>query len=126
MSSERALAKREQEEELIKGALRRVATKATQTLEGLYEPELLPDGTANPAYNPDASRTWAGCTMKTRASLIIAKAAEGKNDNDLGRAFGVIILAGRAPSAQEWEQQAREVDEAERRKAAIDVEVVPK
>ena len=58
--------------------------------------------------------------------LVIAKAAEGKNDQDLGRSFGLIILTGRAPSAKEWEAEAKKVDEDERRKTAIDVEVTPK
>jgi hypothetical protein len=125
VSSEKALARREQEEELIRGALRRVAQKATKTLEGLYEPPTLEGGKPNPDFNPDADRTWAECTMRTRAALIIAKAAEGKNDQELGRAFGVIILTGRAASAQDWEAQAKEVDRQERERTAIDVTPEP-
>lgn len=121
MSSEKALARREEEEELIRGALRRVAQKATKTLEGLYEEELLPDGKPNPAYNDDAKKTWAECSMRTRASLIIARAAEGRNDQEIGHAFGVIILTGRAASASDWEAQAKEVDRQERERTAIDV-----
>ena len=126
--SEKALQRREAEEDLIRGALRRVAIKAAKTLEGLYEEPWLDDKKLkpNPAYNDDAHRTWADCTMKTRAALIIAKTAEGKNDVELGRALGVIILTGRAPSMEEWERRAKEVDEDERRKAAIDVEAVVK
>lgn len=120
--SEKALARREEEEIALKAALTRIATKAASTIEGLYEEAMLPDGRPNPAYNADAPMTWAECSMRTRASLIIHKATEGKQEADLGRALGVIFLAARAASAASWEQQAREVDEAERCKAAIDVE----
>lgn len=123
MPNERALARREAEEELIRSTLRGVAAKAAHTLDGLYEnPFLDEDRTEiNPKYNPDAHRTWAECSMKTRAALIITKAVEGKSDADMGRALGVIILTGRATSVKDWEAQAREVDEESRRRGAIDV-----
>jgi hypothetical protein len=122
MSKEsRALARREDIAELVRGTIQRVQQKAADTLEGLYEPEYI-DGQPNPKYNPDAVNTWADCSMKTRAALVIVKSAEGKNEVEFGRQFGVIILDARAPDAQTWEADARRVDDAERKKAAIDVE----
>ena len=109
------LVTRSEEEQALKACLTRVAQKAAKTIEGLYEDPGSRD------YNPDAEKTWAECSMKTRASLIIHKATEGKQEADLGRAFGVIILTARASSPADWEAQAKAVDEAERKKAAIDV-----
>lgn len=122
--SESAIARRAGEETALRARLTRIADKAAGCIEGLYEPASLPDGRPNPDYNPDATVTWAECSMRTRASLVIHKATEGKQEADLGRAFGLVILTARAVSAATWEQQAREVDEAERQKAAIDVEAV--
>lgn len=116
--ADRALARRDALAEVIAEKLQGLVAKAATTLEGLYlDPE-------DPNYNPDAKETWSNCSMKTRAALILCKAADDKQSPDMGRSFGVIILAGRAATAADWEAHAREVDEEERRKSAIDVEAV--
>lgn len=92
---------------------------AMKTLAGLYEPDVLEDGSPNPKHNPDANRTWSECSMKTRAALVMAKDMGLTSEQEMNekRVLGVVVLQSRADSASSWEAEARKVDEEERRKA---------
>lgn len=102
-------------EGVVKEVLARVAEKAAKTLEGLY---LKPD---DPDFNPDADKTWAECSMRTRAALVIAKGAQEHGLSD-GKVLGIVFLQGRARSQSEWEAEAKRVDIEERQ--AIEAKVV--
>lgn len=118
------LARMEAERQLCERAIAKVMRRAVRTVAGLYEEPLNPDGTPNKRWNKDADKTWNECSVKTRASLQIIKGLEQRNEGGDKRPLGVIVLQARAASASEWEAEAKRVDEAERRRAAIDVEVV--
>lgn len=98
---------------VVKEIMDRVQNHAAKALEGLYK------APGDKDYNPDADKTWAECSMRTRAALILAKSAQDQNTGD-GKPLGIVFLSLRAKSAKEWEAKAREVDEDER---VIDVEV---
>lgn len=97
---------------VVKEVMDRVQTHAAKTLEGLYKKP------GDPEYNDDADKTWAECSMRTRAALILAKSAQDQGGGD-GKPLGIVFLSLRANSSKEWEAKAREVDANER---VIDVE----
>lgn len=104
-------------DQLAKDVIAKVTNKAAKVLDGLYlEPH-------EPGYNPDAEKTWAECSMKTRASLILVKDAQARGDGGEGRVLGLILVKERASSKEEWELMARKVDEDERNRNAIEVKV---
>jgi hypothetical protein len=113
-----AVARMEAERELGRAIIAKVTRKAAQTIAGLYKRP------GERGYNIDADLPWSECSVKTRASLLLVKGMAAEPEQGDGRLFGVIIMQGRAPSAAQWEAEARAVDEDERRKGAIDV--VPK
>lgn len=107
-----------------RAAMATVYRRAAECLVGLYEPEFIKDEAGNevpnPKWNPDAKRTWAEASMKTRAALVLAKAQAENPDADIKAVFGVIIMKARASNPKEWEAEARRVEEEQKRKA-IDV-----
>ena len=89
----------------------RVQKHAAKAILGLYKKPSDKD------YNPDADKTWAECSMRTRAALILAKSAQDQGTGD-GKPLGIVFLSLRAKNAKEWEAKACEVDANE---AVIDV-----
>lgn len=107
----RTLAERARGDKAVAKLRRQLERKSTKVLVGLFKDPQDPD------YNPDADKTWAECSMRTRAALVIHRDFLPKeNQENAHRVLGVVFLQARAGSADEWEQQARAVDEAERRK----------
>lgn len=82
-----------------------------ETLRRLY----LPVG--DPDRHPDADRTWAECSMQTRAALAIGKAHSENPQADVKEMFGIIIVQGRSKSAHEWEAKAIQIDELQKQRA---------
>jgi hypothetical protein len=118
----------QEEAEACQRAIAKITRFAVKTVRGLYEEPFLPDGKPNPKYNRDADVKWSDCSVKTRASLRIVEGMTNRDGaaNDGRPTFGVIVLQGRASSADEWERDARKVHEDEVRRTAIDVEAEPK
>jgi hypothetical protein len=122
---EREAVMRKQETE-IRECLTRVAMKCAETLEDLYRP------VGDPKRHPDADKTWAECSMQTRAAIHLAKVTEQNPEKDIPAVCGLIIVSARVKSIKEWEQKALAVEAEQRRKAreaaklsAIDAEATP-
>lgn len=108
-----------EDEQGVRKIMLKVFRDGADTLRRLY----LKDG--DPDQHPDAHRTWAECSMQTRAALALAK-AHGENPTaDVRELFGIIIVQGRSKSAHLWEQQAQQVDELQKQRA-IDAVATPK
>ena len=75
-----------------------------------------------PGYNTDADRPFAEATVKTRFAMRIYENAKAdqREHHVTERTLGAIVLRERL-QAKDWEAHAKEVDESERQKRAIDV-----
>lgn len=117
-TSAKRLAHQQSANQVVRTAMRRLAKKATDTLEGLY---LDAD---DPKRNPDADKNWSDCSMKTRAALILAKEAAAEVQSEGARPLALVFVSQRVDSATDWEAMASKVDQDERARTSIDAEVV--
>lgn len=116
--SERGLAHLRGLQDLVQKKVAEITEKALETTQGLFKQP------GEEGYNPDAERNWAECSTKTRAALKITEAVQASTGADpTPRVLGVIFMNGRSRSKEEWEAEAKRVDEEARGKA-LDAEVV--
>lgn len=83
----------------------------------------------DPDYNTDAEATKAQCSMRTWASLNIvnnldaAERQQRSDDSATNRAFGVVMLQGKAKSRSEFDElvaQTKEPDAIEAEAVEVD------
>lgn len=93
-----------------------IAVQGLRTAAGLFKKA------EEEGYNPDAPMPLADASTKTHFGMQVYKQmmAQKREGMATQRALGVVLLQGRM-SEDDWNEQARRVDEAQRRAHAIDV-----
>lgn len=93
-----------------------IAVQGLETAAGLFA------AAGTDGYNPDAPMPLADASTKTHFGMQVYKQLMANRREGMAteRALGVVLLQGRQ-SEEEWNEQARRVDEAQRRAHAIDV-----
>ncbi len=94
----------------------RIALRGLQTAEGLFKQA------DEEGYNSDATAALADATTRTHFGMkVYQQMMANKRDNNANaRALGIVLLQGRMEE-QDWNAEARRVDEEQRRAHAIDV-----
>lgn len=94
----------------------RIALRGLQTAEGLLKKA------DEEGYNPDADVALADATTRSHFGMkVYQQMMANKRDNNANaRALGIVLLQGRMEE-QDWNAEARRVDEEQRRAHAIDV-----
>jgi hypothetical protein len=105
-----ALATREQ----LLADIDSLALKALADMKGLYVPS--DEG----GHNPDATRPWVECSVRTRVSIEIYKqmSANRREREATTRALGAIVLRGQV-EAKAWEANALDVEETSQKTRAL-------
>lgn len=116
---DRTLAKvaRGQEAERLTTLVDSIALRGLEHAAGLFKKP------GEDGYNADADVPLPDATTRTHFGMTVYKQmmAQRREGMATDRALGVVVLQARMKSEEEWNAEARRVDEEQRRAQAIDV-----